>query len=213
MARRHLAALAGLGMLLVAPAAMAAPPTYPPATPPSISVSSTSPQVGQAVTVTATGFLAHSPAVVTWTGPSALGAAHVVAMAASFLREGTTSSAANAAGVVQVVLHFSATGLHTIQVSGTGANGKPLTLTTQLTVVAAATAGGGTGVLPRTGFLGLSSTEEIAAALGILVLLLLGVLAVRRRSDKAPIPAPTAPPAPPAQPVGAGPAQQLPPRP
>src|SRR5438105_4387133 len=168
---------AGAGMVLLGPAAQAAP-TYPPSTP-SISVSSTVLDAGSSVTVNGDGFQPLSGVALTWTGPGARG------LAASSVPFGTRGLTADVAGAVTTSLTFTAVGQHVITLSGVDAAGAPVSLTATVTVRSGAAAA---GQLPHTGFPVMSL---LLAALGLLVVGTLIVLVVRRRrAAVAAVPAP-----------------------
>jgi hypothetical protein len=175
MRNRHLTALAtvvvsavlGAGMVLLAPAAHAAGPTYPPTTP-SISLSATTVDPGTAVTVTGTGFEALSAVTMTWTGSGARG------MAASALPFGTRGLSADASGTVTSSVTFNVAGTHTITLTGVDPAGAPVSLSATLEVTAAAS---GSGELSHTGF---PVLQYLLAALLLVLVGLVIVYLVRR---------------------------------
>lgn len=126
--------LALAAVLLFATAGIAGAQTYPPADTPSVAVSDTTPAPGQPITITADGFLPGSTATFTlFSAPVVLGTATV-----------------NAQGVVSLTATIPANttpGAHRIEVSGTGANGQPLTVVQNITVTGAAAGSN----LPTTG--------------------------------------------------------------
>ena len=188
MRNRHLTALAtvvvsavlGAGMVLLAPAAHAAGPVYPPTTP-SISLSSTTVDPGTAVTVTGDGFEALSAVTMTWTGSGARG------MAASALPFGTRGLTADAAGSVSSSVTFNVAGTHTITLTGVDPAGAPVSLSATLQVTAAAAAG---GELSHTGF---PLLQYLLAALALVLVGVVIVYFVRRHRAASVTPAPTQP--------------------
>jgi hypothetical protein len=176
---RHLTALStavatavlGAGMVLLAPAAQAAP-VYPPAAP-AISVSATLLNPGDSVTVTGTGFQAMSAVTLTWTGPGARG------MSASF-PFGTRPLTADATGTTTSSITFSVAGMHTITLTGLDQSGAPVSLSATVQVTAAAA-----GELSHTGF---PLLQYVLAALALLLLGVLIVALVRRHRAAASAP-------------------------
>lgn len=174
MRNRHLTALAtvvasavlGAGMVLMGPAAQAAPPVYPPAAP-AISLSSTVIDPGQSVTVTGSGFQALSTVTLGWTGPGARGMAHAA------LPFGTRGLSADSLGGVSSTLTFSVAGQHVITLTGVDSAGAPVSLTASVMVQAAAA--------PELSHTGFPLTEYLLAALGLLVMGGSIVFLVRRR--------------------------------
>jgi LPXTG-motif cell wall-anchored protein len=174
MRNRHLTALAtavasavlGAGMVLLAPAAQAAP-VYPPAAP-AISVSSTVVDPGTAVSVTGTGFQALSGVTVTWTGPGARG------MASAALPFGTRAVTADASGSATTSITFNVAGMHTITMSGVDAAGAPVSLSATVQVTGAPAAA---GELSHTGS---PLVQYLLAALGLVLVGLAIVYFVRR---------------------------------
>jgi hypothetical protein len=190
MRNRHLAALAttvaaavlGAGMVLLAPAAQAAGPVYPPAAP-AISLSATVIDPGQSVTVTGTGFEALSAVTASWTGPGARGMVAVLPF-------GTRALAADAAGSVTTSITFSVAGNHVITLTGVDPTGAPISLTASVMVAGAPAS---TGELSHTGF---PLVDYLLAAFALLLVGAVIVLMVRRhRHAGAPAAATTTPPA------------------
>ncbi len=181
---RFVAALAGAGLMLLGPSALAASPplAYPP-TAPSLTVSANSVVVGGSVTVTGHGFLAGSPASVTWTGAGAQGVGgKAFGAAAGGFRMGSKSLTVNASGVVTATVQLLSAGDHTITLAGTAADGSAASLSTLVTVNAAVATSGN---LPHTG------APLLLYLVSGLMLVLLGVLVVmlvrsRRRVSAAP---------------------------
>jgi LPXTG-motif cell wall-anchored protein len=183
---RLVAAVAGLGLMLLGPSALAAQPSYP-AQAPQLTVSATSIASGDSVTVTGTGFLAGSDATVTWSGLGALGgAARAFGTGAGGFHMGTKALTADSTGTVTTGVQLTSVGDHTITMAGTAADGTPVSLSTTVTVNAVAPAG---APLPHTGAPLLTYT-----AVGLALLLLGGlvVLAVRKRRRDAGSAAPAA---------------------
>lgn len=182
--RRFAAVAAGAAMVLVGPSALAAsPPTAYPPTAPTLTVSANSILVGGSVGVTGTGFLPLSTASVTWTGAGAQGAGGKAfgAVAGGF-RMGAKSLSAGATGVVTANVQLVSVGDHTITMAGTAANGSAVSLSTVVTVAAAAVAASGN--LPHTG------APLLEYTVAGLMLVLLGACVVmlvrsRRRSSRA----------------------------
>lgn len=125
--------LALAAVLLFATAGAAGAQTYPPAVTESVAVSDTTPALGQPLTITAEGFLPGSTSTFTlFSAPVVLGSATV-----------------NAQGVVSLTATIPSNttpGAHRIEVTGTGADGQPLTVVQSITVTGAAGAS-----LPTTG--------------------------------------------------------------
>lgn len=190
MRNRHLAALAttvasavlGAGMVLLAPAAQAAGPVYPPAAP-AISLSATVIDPGQSVTVTGTGFEALSGVTASWTGPGARG---MVAL----LPFGTRALTADASGAVTTSITFSVAGTHVITLTGVDPTGAPVSLSASVMVAGAPAS---TAELSHTGF---PLVEYLLAAFALL-LVGAGIVVMVRRHRAASTQAATAtPPAP-----------------
>jgi len=188
---RFVAVLAGAGMSLLGPSAFAASPlsAYPP-TAPTLTVSANSVAIGGSVSLTGTGFLALSTASVTWTGAGAQGVGGKAFGAAGVgLRMGAKSMSADASGVVNASVRLMSVGDHTITMAGTAANGSAVSLSTVVTVDAAAAAPSGN--LPHTGA---PLLEYIVAALMLVLLGGLVVAVVRnRRGSGTPVTIPAAP--------------------
>jgi len=132
----------------------------------SATVSDTTVEPGQPVTVSAGTFCAGCPVTFTlFSAPVALG---------------TVDANANGVATLTFTVPENTTpGTHTIEASGTGADGQPLTVTTTITVLGAA----GAGNLPTTGNDGTAPMTKVALAAiaggGLLV-----ILANRRHSAK-----------------------------
>jgi LPXTG-motif cell wall-anchored protein len=176
---RLVSAVAGVGLLLLGPSAMAAQPTYP-SQAPELTLSATSIVSGDAVTVTGTGFLVGSDATVTWSGAGALGSAgRVPGMVSGGFRMGTRALTADTSGVVSTSVRLLSAGDHTITLAGTAADGSAALLSATVTVNAA--------LLPHTG-------APLLTYLGVgIALVLVGALVVlavrnRRRSAAASFP-------------------------
>jgi hypothetical protein len=108
---------------------------YPPP-PDSLVVSDSTVVPGQPITLTARTFEAGSPVTFTmFSAPIVLG---------------TVNADANGVAVLTTSIPNVEPGVHRIEASGTGEDGLPLTVSTEMTV-AGATPGGGGGDLPRTG--------------------------------------------------------------
>jgi len=188
---RFVAVLAGAGMALLGPSAFAASPlsAYPP-TAPTLTVSANSVAIGGSVSLTGTGFLALSTASVTWTGAGAQGVGgKAFGAAGAGLRMGAKSMSADASGVVHASVRLMSVGDHTITMAGTAANGSAVSLSTVVTVDAAAAAPSGN--LPHTGA---PLLEYIVAGLMLVLLGGLVVAVVRnRRGSGTPTTIPAAP--------------------
>ena len=126
-----------------------------------VAVSDTAVEPGQPVTVSARTYCAGCPVTFTlFSEPVVLGTvdadANGVATLTFTVPEGTSA------------------GTHTIEATGTGADGLPLTVRTTITVVAPGAAGTGSGALPTTGSDSAISMTQIALAAvvggGLLVL-------------------------------------------
>lgn len=171
---RLVAAVAGTGLLLLGPSALAASPAYPPGAP-QLSVSATSIVAGGSVTVTGTGFLPGSGASVTWTGSGALGAGgRVPGMVVGGFRMGTRALTADGSGVISTSVRLVSVGDHTITLAGTAADGTPVSLSASVAVTAA----GAGAPLPHTG-----APLLMYTAVGLALVLLGGLVlaAVRKR--------------------------------
>lgn len=155
--------LALAAVLLFATAGAAGAQAYPPADTESVTVSDTTPAPGQPITITADGFLSSSTSTFTlFSAPVVLGTA-----------------TANAQGVVSLTATIPASttpGAHRIEVSGTGADGQPLTVVQNITVTGAAGAD-----LPTTG--SDSALPLTQVAIGVMAFGgLMVVIANKRRS-------------------------------
>ena len=152
-------------------AAPASAGTYPPPGN-NVVADDTTVVAGQDLTLTARTFMAGTSVTFTmFSAPIVLG-----------------SSAANASGVASLTASVPnvATGTHMIEASGTGADGLPLTVSTEVTMSAPAAAGGTGGTdLPRTGS---SSTLPMARiAVSLLAVGALMVFGARWRQQHATI--------------------------
>ena len=182
---RLVTVLAGAGLVLLGPSALAASPspTYPPQAP-SLTVSANSIIADGSVTVTGRGFLALSTASVTWTGSGALGVGgKAFGGAAGGFRMGAKSASADASGVVTATVRLLSVGDHTITLAGTAADGSAASLSTVVTVTAAAVTPAGN--LPHTG-----APLPLYIAGGLMLVLLGGLVVMlvrsRRRSSAEP---------------------------
>lgn len=188
---RFVATVAGAGLVLLAGSATAASatPTYPPPAP-VLTVSANSIVAGGHVGITGSGFLPGSSASVTWTGSGALGVGgKAFGTAAGVLRMGAKSLTASAAGIVSSSITLTSEGDHTITLAGTAADGTPTSLSTVVSVSAAAVAGS----LPHTGapILLYTGAGLMLVLLGLLVVM---VVRKRRRESAVAVPAAVAPP-------------------
>lgn len=117
--------LALAAVLLFATAGVAGAQTYPPADTPSVEASDTTPAPGQQITLTADGFLPGSSSTFTlFSAPVVLGTA--------------TANAQGVASLTTAIPANTTPGSHRVEVSGTGANGQPLTVVLPITVTGAA---------------------------------------------------------------------------